>query len=301
MVTRSASELAISRGQETHRENSRDPTVLIRDPSLSDRRWVAKVEDRLSRDVNVMKAYRPLYYSLGDETGIADLSAFWDFHFSVSSLAAMRDWLTDRYASLDSLNREWGSAFTGWEQGMPMTTQEAVGRSNQNFAGWADFKEWMDVAFARAVESGTAAIHAADPHAVSAIEGGQIAGWGGYDYSLLAVNVDAMELYDFGDNVETVRSFNPDLIMLLTSGGRGAVEEHRIWREVLRGVRGLILWDEKNEFVDVDGHTAKRGSEAAPFFAELRGGLVALLINSHRHTDPIGVVYSPASMRPMAA
>ena len=87
------------------------------------------------------------------------------------------------------------------------------------------------------------------------------------------------------------------VIMLLTSGGRGAFEEHRVWREALRGIRGLILWDEKNEFVDADGNVAAHGREAAPYFAELRGGLGALLINRRRHTDPIGVLYSPVSMR----
>jgi hypothetical protein len=40
--------------------------------------------------------------------------------------------------------------------------------------------------------------------------------------------------------------FNPGLIMLLPSGGRGAFEQHRVWREALRGIRGLILWDKKN-------------------------------------------------------
>jgi len=166
-----------------------------------------------------------------------------------------------------------------------------------NFSACADFKEWMDAAFARAITAGTEAIHQADPQAVAAIEGTQIPGWGGYDYSRLAASIDAMELYDFGDNVEIVRSFNPRLITLLTSGGRGAFEEHRLWREALRGIRGLILWDEKNEFVDADGNVAERGREVAPYFAELRGGLGALLINNRRHTDAIGVLYSPASMR----
>jgi hypothetical protein len=67
--------------------------------------------------------------------------------------------------------------------------------------------------------------------------------------------------------------------------------------EALRGVRGLILWDEKHEFGDEDGNIGDRGREAAPYFAELRGGLGALLINSSRQTDLIGVIYSPASMR----
>jgi hypothetical protein len=280
-----------------YRDNPLDPAALIREPSLSDDKWLTMIRDRLMRVVSVQRLYRPLYYDLGDETGIADLAAFWDFDLSGYSLTAMRVWLKERYGSLTALNQEWASEFARWEEVEPMTTREAVRRADQNFAAWADFKEWMDVAFARAIESGTKAIHVADPKAVAAIEGAQIPGWGGYDYSRLAGSVDAMELYDFGDNVEMVRSFNPGLIMLLTSGGRGALEEHRVWREVLRGMRGLILWDEKNEFVSEDGRIGERGRGAQPYFAALRDGLGALLINSSRHIDPIAVLYSPASRR----
>ena len=159
--------------------------------------------------MRALQPYRPLYYNLGDETGIADLSAFWDFDFSEASLTAMRDWLKERYGSLTKLNQEWGSEFDTWEQVKPMTTREALQRRDQNFSAWADFKEWMDVVFARAIGAGTEAIHQADPHAVAAIEGAQIPGWGGYDYSRLATSVDAMELYDLGDNIEIVRSFQP--------------------------------------------------------------------------------------------
>jgi hypothetical protein len=156
----------------------------------------------------------------------------------------------------------------------------------------------MDVAFARAIEKGTTAVHAADPEAIAAIEGAQIPGWGGYDYSRLATTVDAMEIYDFADNVEIVRSFNPKMIMLTVTGvGREPYEHHRLWRETLRGTRGLILWDERNEYVDENGQVGDRGRDASPLFAELRGGLGALLINSRRHIDPIGVLYSPASRR----
>src|SRR3984893_10364481 len=278
-------------------ENPLDLAALIREPSLSDRDWLEEVSDRLIRNVRGLQPYRPLFYNLGDEPGIADLAAFWDFDFSEASLTGMRDWLQKRYDSLDALNQEWGSDFTRWEEVMPMTTREALQRSDGNFAAWADFKEWMDVAFARAIERGTAAVHAADPEAIAAIEGAQIPGWGGYDYSRLAASVDAMETYDYGDNVEIVRSFNPKLIMLVTSGGHGPYEKHGLWRETLRGIRGLILWDEKNEFVDKDGQVGERGREAAPYFAEIRGGLGALLINSRRHIDPIAVLDSPASMR----
>ena len=280
-----------------YRDNPLDPAALVREPSLSDSKWLTKIQDRLMRVVSMQHPYRPLYYNLGDEAGVADLAAFWDFDFSEYSLAAMRDWLKECYGSLTALNQEWGTEFGRWEQVKPMTTREAMQRSDQNFAAWADFKEWMDVAFARAIEGGTNAIHKADHEAVAAIEGAQIPGWGGYDYSRLATSVDAMELYDFGDNVEMVRSFNPGLIMLQTSAERGTVEEHRVWREALRGVSGLILWDQNNGFVSDDGIIGERGHWAASLFASLRGGLGALLINSGRHIDPIGVLYSPASRR----
>jgi hypothetical protein len=283
--------------KQRYRENPLDLAALVREPSLSDRDWLANVRDRLIHNVRALQPYRPLYYNLGDEPGIADLSAFWDFDFSEASLAGMRDWLKEGYGYLNALNQEWGSDFGQWEEVMPMTTREATQRPDQNFSAWADFKTWMDVAFARAIESGTKAIHEADPQAVAAIEGAQIPGWGGYDYSRLASSVDAMELYDYGDNIEIVRSFNPEMIMLTTSFHGAPLEAHRVWRELLRGTRGLVLWDDKEQFVDEKGNLGERGREAASYFAELRDGLGALLINNRRYTDPIAVLYSPASMR----
>jgi Beta-galactosidase/Beta-galactosidase trimerisation domain len=283
--------------KERYWANPLDLTAFFREPSLSDPQWLARVQERLVRIVGPLRPYRPLYYNLGDETGIADLSAFWDFDFSPTSLAAMRDWLEDRYESLAALNAQWGTAFNRWDDVMPMTTDEAMKRPDENFSAWADFKEWMDVAFARALKSGTDAIHVADPNAVAAIEGAQIPGWGGYDYSRLAGSVDAMELYDYGDNVEIARSFNPQIVTLTTSFETGPSEAHRVWRELLRGTRGLILWDDGNQFAGKDGNLGERGRAAASYFSEIRGGLGALLINSRRHIDPIGILYSPASMR----
>ena len=283
--------------KERYWANPGDRAAFIREPSLSDPEWLDKIHDRLIRSVRALHPYRPLYYSLGDETGIGDLAAFWDFDLSGFSLAAMREWLKIDYDSLAALNQQWGTAFRGWDEVVPMTTDEAMRRSDENFSAWADFKEWMDVAFALALRSGSDAVHAADPAAVSAIEGAQIPGWGGYDYSRLATSVDAMELYAYGENIPIARSFNPELILLTTSFGSGPSEAHRVWRELLRGTRGLVLWDDKSEFVANDGSLGDRGRAAAPYFGEIRNGLGALLINSRRHTDPIGILYSPASRR----
>src|SRR5437588_9122099 len=149
--------------KQRYRANPGDRAAFIREPSLSDPEWLNKMHDRLIRSVRSLHPCRPLYYSLGDETGIGDLAAFWDFDFSDFSLAAMREWLKSDYDSLAALNQQWGTAFRRWDEVVPMTTDEAMKRSEENYSAWADFKEWMDIAFARALKSGSDAVHAADP------------------------------------------------------------------------------------------------------------------------------------------
>ena len=84
--------------------------------------------------------------------------------------------------------------------------------------------------------------------ALAAIEGVQIPGWGGYDYSLLVDAVDVMEL----DDLPLAHSLNPRLIMLTTSFGGEPRDIHAIWRDLLAGSRGMILWDGEDAIVRDD-------------------------------------------------
>jgi hypothetical protein len=283
--------------KEAYRANPADKTALVRDPSLSDPAWLRRIRERVFATVRSQRAYRPLYYSLGDETGVADVSAFWDFDLSSHSLRAMRRWLRQGYSSLSALNLQWNSRFTRWDDVMPMTTREAMRGADENFSAWADFKTWMDVAFARALGVGTQAVHDGDRSAYSAIEGAQIPGWGGYDYSRLARAVDAMELYDNGNNIDIAHSLNPKLAILTSHSSTGAGDIHQMWRELLIGSRGLILWDPNNAFVGEDGSRGASGERAGPYLAEVRQGLGALLINSTADQASVAILYSPASAR----
>ena len=170
-------------------------------------------------------------------------------------------------------------------------------RTDQNFSSWSDFKEWMDVAFARALKAGTDAVHSVDPAAYVAIEGAQQPGWGGYDYSLLTKVLDAIEPYNIGGNVELIRSLNPKMVILTTASTQGPQEKHRVWRELLHGSRGLILWDSKSDFLQPDGTPGPRGLDDEPYFKEIRGGVGAVMINSERQTGSIAIHYSPPSLR----
>ena len=202
--------------QRTLAANPGDKSVFIRRPGLSDPRALGRIKKRLTDIVRIYAPYRPLFFDLADETGIADLSAAWDFDFSASSLSGMRLWLKEQYGTLAALNREWGTHFARWRDVMPPTTTETMMRTDENYAAWSDFKSWMDVAYARAIKAGAQAVHAGAPWARAAIEGAQMPGWGGYDYTRLAPAVDVMELYDAGESLDLAQAFNPRLITLMT-------------------------------------------------------------------------------------
>lgn len=285
---------------ETRRLQAQDPTDAAgytRVPSLSDPAWMERIRVRLGEHVRAHGPNRPLYYSLGDEVGISDLTAFWDFDLSPESLAGFRDWLLAEYDSLAALNRQWGTEHATWAQVMPMLTDAALRRSDDNFAAWSDFKDWMDEAFARALRVGTDAIHAADPSALSGIEGMQVPGWGGFDYTRLAHTVDLMEAGNSGHNVEIARSLNPALIVVSTSFGQGAEQLRELWRQVLLGSRGLILWDGDGDIVTEDGQFGPRGRDLAPAIAELRNGLAVQIGAAVAPVDPVAVLVSHPSFR----
>jgi hypothetical protein len=283
--------------QERYRASPEDDAALYREPSLMDQVWRERIRDRLTKTVSGQKQFDPLYYSLGDEIGTADLSAYWDFDLSPSSVAGFRIWLRNQYGSLAALNAEWGTAYTGWDAIKPETTRETMRRTDDNFAPWSDFKAWMDTSFADALRFGTDAVHRADPHALSAIEGAQIPGWGGYDYSKLAHTVDVMEIYDADENLPLVGSINPRIIPMITSFGADSGSLYGLWRSVLRGARGLVLWDEDDSIVRPDASPGPRAAVYAPLFAALRGDIGRRLIKAEPIYDSIAILYSPASFR----
>jgi len=280
--------------------HQKDPASLEpfkRHPSLTDAAWLTRIRDRVVESARFFSPYRPFFYSLGDETGVGELEAAWDFDFSDESLVPMRDWLRQHYGTLARLNAQWGSNFTSWNEVTPMTTDQAMKRGDDNFSAWADFKEWMDICYANALKLGTDAVHSVDPEAYVGIGGGQMPGWGGYDYSRIVKSLTAIEPYDIGNNIEIIRSLNPAMVVLTTAFAHGPWEQQRVWYELLHGNRGLILWDDKSEYVNAAGESQPRGRETSAYYNELRNGVGALLINSQRQADPIAIHYSQPSMR----
>ena len=283
--------------KEMYKDNPSSLEAFKRHPSFWDPVWRREIHDRLVGAATRNSPYRPFFYSLADESGIADLAAFWDFDFSDQSLVPMRAWLRETYSTLAALNEEWGTNFTAWDMVTPPTTHDAMLRKDDNFAAWADFKAWMDISYASALHMGADAIHEVDRDAYVSIGGGQMPGWGGYDYSRITQAINAIEPYDIGNNVEIIRSLNPGMPMVSTGFANGKWERQRVWRELFHGHRGLIIWDQKREYVSANGQPGPRGVEASEYYKEIRGGIGALVVNSRPVVDPIAIHYSQPSMR----
>ena len=286
--------------KELYKEDPSSLEAFKRHPSFWDPYWRKLVHDRGVAIAKLNEPYRPYFYSLSDESGIAELEAAWDFDFSDQSLVPMRRWLQQQYGSLGALNQEWGTNFTNWNLVMPPTTNQAMKQPGDNFASWADFKEWMDISYANALKMGADAIREGDPHAYVAVGGGQMPGWGGYDYARLTKALTAIEPYDIGRNIDIIHSLNPSMPIVTTSFATGPWEKHRVWYELLHGNRGLIIWDNEDPtkmFVLKDGEPGPRGKEDGPYFNEIRDGEGALIINSHRIDNRIAIHYSQPSLR----
>src|SRR5665213_2117395 len=155
----------------------------------------------------------------------------------------------------------------------------------------------MDISYASALKMGADAIREGDPHAYVAVGGGQMPGWGGYDYARITKALTAIEPYDIGRSVDIVHSLNPKMVILSTGFASGPWEKHRVWYELLHGNDGLIIWSENQNYLQKDGQPSAIGKQAGEYYNEILDGAGALIINSHPVNIRIAIHYSQPSMR----
>ncbi|MGH9396853.1 MAG: beta-galactosidase trimerization domain-containing protein [Terriglobia bacterium] len=181
---------------------------------------------------------------------------------------------------------------------------------------WCDFRNFMDLTFADAIRRARAVCKAEDPHARCSTEGGQSPfAFGWYNYENVVKSIDVIEPYNIGNNVEVIRSLNPEVIMISTHGfehqpGSPLTERDRmfqkrairpIWWGLFHGHRAVFIWDEVYpDYRFVDPETRQLTPSAQTFastFNELHNGIAKLFINGRRLHDGIAIHYSQASMQ----
>lgn len=209
----------------------------------------------------------------------------------------MRKWLLARYGSLEAINAEWNTHFARIEDVVPFTTDEMMARGDDNLSPWADHRAFMNQAFADALLAGTRAGHEVDRDARLGLVGCQMpAAFGGYDYWLLSQVMDCIEPYNIGNNREVWRSFAPGKPAITTAFGFGDMEVWRLWYQALHGDQGIIIYDEKNQYLDADGKLTKMATDIAPTYRELTGGIVKQLHYMSQPPQQVAIHYSQPSI-----
>ncbi len=307
-------------------------SALVRDYCLDDPEWQAWARRQMQDLVRKNREHSPVLYDIRDELSTTISANPFDYDFNPKALAGFRVWLKTQYSDLAALNAEWDTQFNSWEEVKPFTTDriknrmasgEALPRGNPdwqqvqalkfeptvarlsptrwNFAPWADFRTYMDLSLARALDELRKAAHELDPHTPVGIEGTQMPhAFGGYDLWRLSQALDWVEPYDIGNAREIFGSFMPGRKLMTTVfENRTNPARRRLWHLLLEGDGGCIIWWSEDclDWKSPDYQLTGKAKALAPVLKEMASPLARLFLNARRETDPVFIHYSQASIQ----
>ncbi len=312
--------------------SGRPESALVRDYCLDDTEWQDWARREVQRSVRKNREHQPVAYNIRDELSTTISANPFDYDFSPKALVGFRTWLKTQYHDLAALNREWETQFKTWDDLKPFTTDqiknrmasgEALPRGNPdwqqvqsvrfdpakarqkptawNFSPWADFRTYMDLSLARALNELRRAAHEIDPHTPVGIEGTQMPhAFGGYDLCRLSQALDWVEPYDIGNAREIFGSFMPGKTLVTTVFEQTTnPARRRLWHLLLEGDRGCIIWWSEDclDWKSVDYALTAKAKALTPVLQEMTSPLANLFLKSERERDPIFIHYSQPSIQ----
>lgn len=312
--------------------HGRPQSALVRDYCLDDPEWVGSARKVTQAVVRKNKDHRPLAYNIRDELSTTISANPFDYDFSPIALTHFRTRLKTQYADLAALNSEWETRFGSWEEVKPFTTDQIKNRmatgdatphgqpdwhdvqqirfepvagtrnpTRWNFSPWADFRTYMDVSLARALDQLREAAHEVDPATPVGIEGTQMPdAFGGYDLWRLSQVIEWVEPYDIGSAREIFGSFMPGKPILTTvfeSETRPA--RRRLWHLLLEGDRGCLVWWSEDciDWKSPEYQLTHKARQLTPVLQELTSPLARLFLRAKREHDPVFIHYSQPSIQ----
>ncbi|MCX7887503.1 MAG: beta-galactosidase, partial [Verrucomicrobiae bacterium] len=285
-------------------KKTRDRAALVREYCLDDPAWRKWACDQMRSVVRKNAPHKPLFYNIRDELSVTISANPFDYDFSPVTLASFRRWLKSQYGDIDALNRQWETSFATWDTVMPFTTDEIKARQrsgNHNFAPWCDFRTYMDISLASALEEIRRAAHEVDPTARVGIEGTQMPhAFGGYDLWRLSQVLDWVEPYDIAGARAIWGSFMRGKPILSTIGEADPQKAcRRLWHLLLEGDVGCIVWWSEDclDWKSPELTLTPKGKALASVFAELRSPVARLFVRAEREFDPIVIHYSQPSIQ----
>ncbi|MHC4715957.1 MAG: beta-galactosidase [Planctomycetota bacterium] len=284
-----------------------DHATLARRSCLSDPDTIRRMTDMTRRVVSWHAPYKPIWYNMQDEGGMAAQNQKNEFCHSKHCLAGFRKWLRTQYASLDALNAAWGTAFASWDVVTPMTSYEVRKRDagvavpDKRLGPWCDHRAYMDVVMLRALAKCRQVARKHDPDGLFGMTGTQgPSPWPGFDYSQLPKALDIAHYYNYSNAIEIARSFHARYgTRLFPYPGwfAGAKRCRYDWYYLFHGLGSTGLWDIDRELLDKDGRPTAKGLGLKDTWLELQRGIGRLFINARRDNDRIGIHFSQPTRR----
>ena len=308
------------------------PDSYIRDYCLDDPEWLGWARNQMQHTVRKNLPHQPIAFNIRDELSTTISANPFDYDFNPIALEQFRQWLKTQYADLAGLNAEWDTRFNSWDEVKPFSTDQIKNRmssgealprakpdwqnlqaltfkwrtarqaaSRWDFAPWADFRTYMDLSLARALDKLRQAAREIDPHTPVGIEGTQMPNaFGGYDLWRLSQVLDWVEPYDIGNAREIFGSFMPGKPIITTVFEQESNHaRRRLWHLLLQGDRGCIVWWSEDciDWQNPNYELTPKAKQLAPVLKEMTARLASLFMSARPEHDPVAIHYSQPSIQ----
>ncbi len=318
-----------------HRAGKFDPEkkYFYRPHCLNDPKHIEYSIEQMSKHAKIHRKFRHGAYSISDEPSMTAFCNPFDYCYCPHCMKLFREWLKEKYGSLDGLNKQWGTAFKEWDKVVPDSSNETKAKNNpefkallekriekvqirernlfldemikpgtENFSSWADHREFMDLTFNKYLTILTEKTRELDPHSPAGILGTQMpSAFGGWDFYLLATSIDWFEAYDMGNSWEFIRSFksrNPRTVISRTTFTHSvSTQRYQVNSYFLKGGQGCILY--WGPYIWGKKNEIKQPvlPSLRRTWGELRSGITNLRRMVEELDHPIGVYYNQPSRR----
>ncbi|GEM_PF-1546276 len=278
-----------------------DKMQLVRTPCLSDSKFLNKCEHAFVNVSTKFKKYGLRFYWLGDELSITGYDGKpVDFCFSKEGLVKFRSYLKDKYQTLDNLNNEWQTTFSDWASVLPMTRQEAILRSNKNYAPWADHLNFVDSRLEAIVNLAAINARKGDAYAKVSMSGTQPpTAYGGMDWWRMMKVFDGVMSYSEGGQRDLQRSFKPNGDIVNWAMGysiKGHKQTVALWKTLFMGEKGAMSFHSPS-VINPDMSFSTGAKDCIKTLKILTGGLGKHYINNLKAEASVAILYSQASIR----
>jgi len=285
-------------GLEHVRASSKNTT--IRTPCMRDPAYRQKVMTRTDRIAEKMKEAFSKKCFISDEMTMSTyFNSPHDYCMSQWCLADFRKVLRKKYADdLATLNRNWGTKFTEWDQVKPLTFRQS--ETKKNFASFVEHRTFMFTNMTDLFRMITAKISAA-AGGTTGVSGMQLTKlYQGFDLVESLSYMKCSAYYHTPFALDAIRSFSTK--EHLTGSYTDYGIRYGIWEQIIAGLRMPSVWWYGHLIRRGDGRLSKEGQHLSAMFRTIRdSGAERVLGCGRRSKSGIAILWSTPSLVAAAA